>query len=152
MKYQYIEFEQLKIINHNSTFLTLISLYNLTSPIINLLMPIFICIGYSMFFWWSSTRRNRVRDHQKKHAITCLQHGRGQSVILSFFVILQVFLFFLTKKTFSISMLPPVCTIKYLILPYNLLHTMLKHLIFHTITHKHYFNYWLIYESWLPNW
>jgi DNA mismatch repair ATPase MutS len=43
-KYEYIDIEKLKWLNNSSKFLCLMSLYNLSSPVLNLLAPIFICI------------------------------------------------------------------------------------------------------------
>ena len=39
-KYQYIEWERIEWLNNSSTFLTVISYYNLTSPVVNLILPI----------------------------------------------------------------------------------------------------------------
>jgi DNA mismatch repair ATPase MutS len=39
-KYQYIEWERIGWLNNSSTFLTVISYYNLTSPVVNLILPI----------------------------------------------------------------------------------------------------------------
>ncbi len=43
-KYQYIDYEQLDFLNHSSIFLAILSFYNLSSPVLNLMVPIFVCI------------------------------------------------------------------------------------------------------------
>jgi hypothetical protein len=43
-KYEYVDIEKLKWLNQSSKFLCLMSFYNLSSPVINLLAPVFICI------------------------------------------------------------------------------------------------------------
>ena len=43
-KYQYVEIERFKSLNNSGSFLQLLSLYNMASPIISLAMPIFLLI------------------------------------------------------------------------------------------------------------
>ena len=41
-KYHYIDYERLKFLNTNSTFLELLSIYNISSPILSLALPLFL--------------------------------------------------------------------------------------------------------------
>ena len=41
-KYHYIDYEPIKFLNTNSTFLEVLSLYNITSPILSLALPLFL--------------------------------------------------------------------------------------------------------------
>ena len=41
-KYHYIDYEQLKFLNTNSTFLELFSMYNISSPLLSLALPLFL--------------------------------------------------------------------------------------------------------------
>tara|TARA_Y100000389_G_scaffold47988_1_gene43196 strand:+ start:1230 stop:2984 length:1755 start_codon:yes stop_codon:yes gene_type:complete len=43
-KYQYLEWDRLKWLNHSSIFLYILSFYNISSPLINLIAPLFILI------------------------------------------------------------------------------------------------------------
>jgi hypothetical protein len=43
-KYNYIEWQKLRMLNNSATFLQCLSLYNLASPLISLMMPIFFLI------------------------------------------------------------------------------------------------------------
>ncbi len=43
-KYQYIDWEMFEPLNRNSSFLQIMSIYSLTSPVISLFLPIFLCI------------------------------------------------------------------------------------------------------------
>ena len=43
-KYQYLEWDRLKWLNYSTSFLTILSFYNISSPIINLVAPFFMLI------------------------------------------------------------------------------------------------------------
>jgi len=43
-KYQYIDYDKCDFLNHSSIFLGVMSFYNLSSPVLNLMIPIFVCI------------------------------------------------------------------------------------------------------------
>ena len=43
-KYQYVDWEMFEPLNRNSNFLQIMSIYSLTSPVISLFLPIFLCI------------------------------------------------------------------------------------------------------------
>lgn len=43
-KYEYIDIQKIEWLNQSSLFLCIMSFYNLSSPILNLLAPVFICI------------------------------------------------------------------------------------------------------------
>ncbi len=43
-KYQYIDYDKIDFLNHSSIFLAILSFYNLSSPVLNLMIPLFVCI------------------------------------------------------------------------------------------------------------
>jgi len=43
-KYQYVDWEMFEPLNRNSSFLQIMSIYSLTSPVVSLFLPIFLCI------------------------------------------------------------------------------------------------------------
>lgn len=43
-KYHYIDYERFNFLNYNSTFLQIFSLYNISSPILSLAMPVFLLL------------------------------------------------------------------------------------------------------------
>ena len=43
-KYHYVEWDRFSYLNKNELFLQIMSVYNLSSPVISLLLPIFVCI------------------------------------------------------------------------------------------------------------
>ena len=43
-KYQYIDFQKLLFLNKSTIFLSILSLYNISSPVVNLVAPIFVLI------------------------------------------------------------------------------------------------------------
>ena len=44
-KYQYIDFEKLLFLNKSTIFLSILSLYNISAPVVNLVAPIFVLIS-----------------------------------------------------------------------------------------------------------
>ena len=43
-KYQYIDFERLLFLNKSTIFLSILSLYNISSPVVNLVAPFFVLL------------------------------------------------------------------------------------------------------------
>ena len=43
-KYQYIDFEKLLFLNKSTIFLSILSLYNISSPVVNLIAPFFVLL------------------------------------------------------------------------------------------------------------
>ena len=43
-KYQYVDWDKVKWLNHSSVFLYILSIYNITSPVLNLVAPLLILI------------------------------------------------------------------------------------------------------------
>ena len=96
-KYQYLEWEKLKWLNYSTPFLTILSFYNISSPIINLVAPFFMLIV--PFFalklmrlpinW--TTYSNILMENVKKHAFGKLimsfnNVSMGQKVYILFCV------------------------------------------------------------------
>ena len=74
-KYQYIDFQKLLFLNKSTIFLSILSLYNISSPVVNLVAPIFVLIVpfavlkvMNLPITWNSYYRILV-ENIKHHAI-----------------------------------------------------------------------------------
>lgn len=82
-KYQYIDVSKFRSMNHNSSFMQVLSLYNLTSPAITLLTPLVVLILPFFLIRWQgiplslSSYTTIIKNLLKNHAIGRLASAYG---------------------------------------------------------------------------
>ena len=94
-KYQYVDFERLLFLNKSTIFLSILSLYNISSPVINLIAPFFVLIVpfavlkvMNLPITWQSYYKILI-ENIKHHAIGKLlfsfnQVALGQKIYIMF--------------------------------------------------------------------
>ena len=80
-KYQYIDWSWLEYLNHNATFLQVLSMYNMASPAFSLALPVFLLI-MPFFLLRAQGRKVSISDYYEalKHVLRNHQIGQIFSV------------------------------------------------------------------------